>query len=284
MNQAGVGSSATGFYLSSRMRFVRDVMVPGVAFIGALFVPSQWITIAFVIVGQAHFAMTYLYQYRGQRMNAWYFVTFVALLGALTLYLFLLGESLLPIFLVVATLFSIHFALDEVTLHGERLDARTGTTVAGFVALFVAMMLALAFPVYPYTSLPFIVGVIILCGAATRLVARRHVSASEQYLWFVALLLCILGLGFGLLQQVLAMVILLHCFNWAFGYGERVKGDRARSHRYWIETFITLSVSLALYVAFVVLHVPFLKYFFLLVYYDAWAIAHIVLSFISRKR
>lgn len=284
MTESPAGAARQAFQLSGTMRMARDFMVPAVAFVGAFLVPNAWITIAFVVVGQAHFVMTYLYQYRGKRMNMWYVLTLVVLVGLLGMYLFFMGESLLPIFLVVATLFSIHFALDEVTLHGEMLDARTGTTVVGFVALFIAMMLALAFPVYPYTSLPLVVGVIIVCGAGTRLITRTRVSASEQYLWFVAVLLCVMGLGFGLLQQVLAMVILLHCFNWAFGYGERVKGDSGRVRRYWFETFLTLVASVALYATFVLLHVPFLKYFFLLVYYDAWAIAHIVLSFLARRR
>ncbi len=284
MTDSPVLAMRSGFQLSGTKRLLRDFFVPAMAFLGAFTIPNSWITIAFVVVGQAHFVMTYLYQYRGKRMNAWYLLTFGALLAALGLYLFLVGESLLPIFLAVATLFSIHFALDEVTLHGEVLDMRTGTTVIGFVALFIVMMLALAFPVYPFTSLPLIVGIIILCGVGTRLLTRARVSASEQYLWFVAVLLCVMGLGFGLLQQVLAMVILLHCFNWAFGYGERVREDSGRARRYWFETSLTLVASVALYATFVLLHVPFLRYFFLLTYYDAWAIAHIILSFTARRR
>jgi hypothetical protein len=274
----------SGFALPARLGMVRDGLIPLVAFGGAIFLPNTWITVAFVVVGQAHFAMTFLYQYRGKKMNTWYLCTAGVLALATLLYVLVWGELVVPIFLVVATLFSLHFALDEVTLHADTFTPRVISTVVGFVLLFVALMLSLVFPVYPFTLFPRVVAVLMVCGILVRLFSREPVARSEYYLWFVGSVLALMGIGLGLLQQVLAIVILLHCVNWMLGYGVRVQNDTKRARRYWLETLVTLLGSVLLYLLFTLAHVGILKYFFLLTYYDAWAIAHIVLSFRASKR
>ncbi len=259
----------------------RNLFFPIAVFVSAALLPLGWITAAFIVAGQAHFAMTYLYQYRGKRMNYRYFSLALFLFGAMLLYLTYAGEEVLPIFFVVAaSLFSAHFAFDEIHLHGSNLSRMEGATALGFVALFTSFMLYVAFPFSPFLELPFLIALIFGSWVLTRLVfSKASISRGEYYLWFVEIILVTLFFWLGLTLQTLAVIILLHGFNWAVGYGERVNWYPERKKKYWSETALTLGGSIILYVFFLTLNIEFLKYFFLLVYYDAWAIAHIVLSF-----
>ncbi len=274
----------SGFALRGVAAYLRDFAIPLVAFAAGMLLPERWIDITFVVFGQAHFAMTFLYQYRGKRMNRWYLVTAGILALAATLYVVVLGELLVPMFLVVATLFSLHFAFDEITLHEETLTLQRVVTAGTFVALFVAMMLDLVFAKQVTHSIALLIAVVALCGIGVRLGTGKAPSSSERYLWIVGAVLGVLGLVFGHLHQVLAIVIILHAINWMLGYGERLKSDEKRKTRYWIESFLTLGGSVLLYALFVLAHVSFLRFLFMFVYYDAWAIAHIVLSYRFARR
>lgn len=194
-------------------------------------------------------------------------------------YMFFVGEEVLPIFLVVATLFAAHFAFDEFHLAGEPMNLRKRATALLFVLVFVTMMLAMAFPgVTFFLPIAYATAIVFASWVVAQLLHRRSASTAERYLFFVAAILMTLGFGFGLLEQVLAVVILLHCANWMLGYGARVASDPTRRARYWRESALTLGGSIALYAAFRLLDVDALRYFFLLAYYDAWAIGHIILS------
>jgi hypothetical protein len=260
-------------------RFFRDAFLPIAALVLGATLPADWITIAFVVFGQAHFAMTFLYQYRGGKMTRRYLAIAAVLAAAAATYMLLSREAVLPIFLVVATLFAAHFAFDEFHLRGERATLHGAATAWAFVLVFVGMMLALAFPdIRAFGALAGALALSAGAWGAVRLV-RGSLSGTERYLLLVGAVLVALGMGFGFLHQVLAVVIILHCANWMLGYGDRVRSDTRRRRKYWIETALTLGGASALYAAFHFFGIDALRYFFLLAYYDAWAIGHIALSF-----
>ena len=118
---------------------VRDVAFPLVAIAAAALLSFGQVVMVFVIVGQAHFLMTYFYQYRGGRMTRNYVIVAGLLLLYSTWYL-LTAMSITPLVLLIGVLFSAHFAYDEFTLHNEKHSVLNILTVVGFTSLFASFV------------------------------------------------------------------------------------------------------------------------------------------------
>lgn len=258
----------------------RDALIPAASFACVFVLPESWITAAFLAVGQAHFAVGVLYQYRSGKIGARYAALALALLALLTLY-FVLSGAFYPIFLVAACLFGAHFAFDEFFLHGEEASESRVLTVLSFTALYFSLILytsVLPYPLLPLAAAAWLVAVILV-----RLARRgpSGVSRAERYLWLVGGLLALLVLLAPVVAQtLLALVILLHCFNWYADYGRKLadRGDRRKLFRYWREVGVSLGLSFGLYFLYIRLPIPILAIAFLPAYYDAWALGHFMLS------
>lgn len=255
---------------------IRDTLLPIAAFSSVFLLPAQWFLAGFLIIGQAHFAMTFLYQYRGGKVNQRYLIVLTALILLLVAY-FVIEGTFLPIFLLTATLFAAHFANDEFVLHDEEAAAGRTLLVLLFTALFCSLILYALFP----SLLPVSIitgGIFALC-AVIRLIGGRAKTHSERYLWLSGSLLLILTLGFGLAPEVLlSLIIILHCINWYLDYGKRTAHDSIKHARYWREVALTLVISSMLYALYVMYKVPFLQFAFLPMYYDAFALGHFALT------
>lgn len=254
---------------------LRDVFLPLTAFTAALLLPIGIITATFLVVGQAHFFMTFLYQYKGGKVNRRYI--FIALLLALSASVyFLLYGAYIPVFLVSGIAFGLHFAVDEFYLHKQKVEPQTYTTVLGFVLLYGALLFQVLGSAYSFLAVG--AGIFIASLIVVRLFLRQSFTRAERYLLFVGLLLFILAFVFHLVTQVLAVVILLHCANWIIGYGEKVHAQAVARSAYWRDTLITLAISCALYGLWVGGLLPVLSFLFLPMYWYVWALAHFVLS------
>lgn len=256
----------------------RDFLFPLIALAAGLAFPATWLIYTFLVIGQSHFWMTYIYQYRGGKIGRRYLLSVAFLASGTLAYLWFFGEQGFWIFLVVAFLFPIHFALDEFVLHKERSTLRTVTTAAGFTLLSFLIVLSEVVSEEWFIYLIYTVSALFFCGAAWRLFSNRaSVLKTERYLWCVGIALLILY-ACDRPEQALSVIILLHGLNWALAFGERVKSDIRKAREYWLLTAVTVVVSLAAFIVFLTFKMEYLQYFFAIVYYDAWAIAHIVLS------
>ncbi len=259
----------------------REYLFPLLALGAAALLPFQWIAYTFIVVGHAHFLMAYRYQYKAGKMNRGYALVALILLLGSVIY-FILDGSLLPILLVSGILFAFHFGLDEFTLHNEALTLRTVMSALGFALLFSALIAVVAFP--GLASLGIVAGILVAASITVR-VLRSHtpISAGERYLWIVESVLFVLAVILNLPQQVLGVVLLLHFANWYMGYAGKVRSHPVRAKEYWYTFAVTLLVPLVLFVLWKFGYLPFLSVFFGLAFYYAWAIAHIILSFMTMK-
>lgn len=110
--------------LQYRAGKLRDYVFPLIAALAVFALPFTYVMYAYILVGQAHFLMAYLYQYRGGKITKTYLFVALALGAAATLYL-TSGIGITPLFIIAGTIFSAHFALDQFTLHGEPLSPFT---------------------------------------------------------------------------------------------------------------------------------------------------------------
>lgn len=261
----------------ARMTFslARDFGLPLVTFAAALWVAPALITALFLVVGQAHFFMTFVYQYKGKKMNVRY-LTFAFLCLLIAVGYFLLIGAYVPVFLLSGIAFGLHFAVDEFFLHRETITPGSYTTILGFMMLYGALILQVLgkdVSVLPYIAATFIVAQIVV-----RALLRQPFSSAERYLLFVAVLLFALAVLLGLWMQVLAVVILLHCANWIIGYGQKVHAHVTYRRAYWRDTVLTLGLSFGLYLLWHFEYLPVLSLLFLPMYWYAWAILHFILS------
>lgn len=259
---------------------LRDYGLPVAAVAATLALPFAYIMWAYLVVGHAHFLMAYLYQWRGKKMDARYLLLSALLLLAAGWYFLVAGAGVVPILVAAGILFALHFAIDEFTLHGERLDGRAWMSVAGFTLLFSSLILLVALPGFaaaPFAALGLFLGFI----ALRFLVSRAKPTAGERYLWFTGALLAALALGFGLPESILGVLLLLHFANWYVGFGKRLRPRPERARTYWKEVAVTLGACLALFALYRFFGASMLAVFFGLGAYYAWAIAHILLSFVS---
>lgn len=268
-----------GFAVQDKgLGLLRDMALPATAVAAAIALPFHYLVHAFIIVGQAHFLMAYLYQYRGKRMDRRYLLAALAIGVSLVTYFVVYGE-LLPLLIVISLLFSFHFAWDEIALHDEDMTRGRLTTVIGFTASFFLLTLLFAFPQVswlPGAAIGVALGTICL----RFLLERAKPARGELYIWFVQALLFMIALSFGLPGHVLAVIVLIHVANWYIAYGVRLSSNPTRARTYWKEVVLLLLISTILFFVYMELRIPALAILFGLGPYYAWAIAHILLSYV----
>lgn len=258
---------------------IRDYGFPLLALLAGTMMPFTAILMLYVVTGQAHFFMGYLYQYRAGKMTRIY-VFVAALLAVLASLYFAYIGALLPLILAVGVFFSAHFAHDEILLHGETRTRGKILTVLGFTLYFSALVCTYIVP--SLSSYAVYALFIPVCVAAARfLVDKSPIGASERYLWMVELVIFLVALVSGNPGGVLGVIVLLHVANWYVGVGGRVAGNSARTRSYWTEVVVSLAVVAALFALYVYGIAPMLGLLFKVPFYYAWAIAHIVLSFVA---
>ncbi len=260
------------FSLSSA---ARDGLLPVLVFSLALLADIKTIILLFVIVGQAHFFMAFLYQYKGKKMNRRYLGVAAVLLILASIYFIYIG-LLIPVFLVTSIAFGLHFAMDEFYLHGEKNGPNTFVSLLGFMLLYSSIVFQILGP--GYGLLPVFAGVFVFAHVVVRIFRRKPFSGAERYLLFVGCLTLILGAGLQLWITIPGIISLLHCFNWVIGYAQRVQGHAAARFSYWKNTLATLALSIGLYSLWIITDAPILAFLFLPLYWYAWALAHFVLS------
>lgn len=261
---------------------VRDYLFPLAAFLFVFLVPLSWYVAGFLILGQAHFAISFLYQYRAGKVNRQYGILAVLFL-LISIAYFATGGGYNLIFLVATFFFGVHFAFDEFFLHGEATTTATRISAWVFVLLFFAMIVYTMFPdARPFA---FAVGLIFPAYVLVRVGSRRLPSAAERYLWLVGVIIFTLTFAFSVRAEILLAVIsILHQTNWYVDYGRRIAdtGDAAKLGKYWGEIALSLFVSSVLYLFYMFGGVSVLRFLYLPVYYYAFALAHFGLS--VRKR
>ena len=256
----------------------RDIFVPLAAVLATFLLPIMWIVTLYIVVGQAHFLTAYRYQYKGRRMNFLYISVAAVLAAGLGWYLVHQGP-IAPLLAVSGILFALHFALDEFTLHSEKLSFEKLLTASAFTALFAGLVIH--FVTRLPAMIPIVFGIFVLGCIVVRISTRKKISLAELYLGYVGILIVVLSFLFNLPGSILGIILLLHFVNWYVGYGGRVRGNPSRAQSYWLEVFETLAIMVVLYGAYVLGHQGYLFAFFGIGSYYAWAIAHIVLSFIA---
>lgn len=183
-----------------------------------VFTPQMTIT-AVVVLGQAHFGLTYFYQARAGKITRRYCMKYLLAVLAIGLFLAATDYSIRALLLLTGSIFSIHFIADEAHLLELRQSPLTRALSALFTLTYGSYILA---QTYGIDITPYPAG-LLLCIAL--LYAWKQRSFREWYFAALGITLSVVLLSQWAVpyEKILASIILLHYARWYYGYFLRLE-------------------------------------------------------------
>ena len=241
----------------------------------------------FIMLGQSHFLLAYLYQWRAGKMTTPYLSLYVVLATAFFYTGIFFGfSSWLVVF--TGTLFAAHFFIDEFRM--AQLPFSVGRIFVGaaFIVPFFAI-LANSFIDFNALFETFFISVLFLCIGVV-LVSLQHPWTRTDFFLVIAA-----GVSFFLLsmppapEYVLGFIILFHYIRWYFYYFFCLEHDPSRRRTYI--QHVTL-FNIAVFVLYFIYgfsffkwnNTGFLEYFFDPNCFYLWTVLHILFSYIPLVR
>jgi hypothetical protein len=187
-----------------------------------LFLPAQYFLLAFVMLGQGHFLMTYLYQWKGGKIGGRYLAAYAVALGLLA-YLATFVLPLPVLLLITGSVFALHFFYDEARLYARDNSVSLGMVWYPALLFFLVLIKIL----YAFDVLPVIVvGTLLLVLQVARRGAGDdpHPTTRRYMAAFAAVLLAMLILPLSIpATAVLGAIILYHYMSWYVHYFFRLQ-------------------------------------------------------------
>lgn len=251
-----------------------------------LFSPPNVVRL-FIVLGQSHFLLAYLYQWRAGKMTTPYLSLYVVLATVFFYTGIFFGFSgWLVVF--TGTLFAAHFFIDEFRM--AQLPFSIGR--AGIGAAFIAPYLAIltnAFIGFNALFETFFISVLFLCVGAA-LVSLQHPWTRTDFFMVIAA-----GSSFFLLsmppppEYLLGFIILFHYIRWYFYYFFCLEHNLSRRRTYMQHVIL---INIAVFVLYFIYgfsffrwnNTGFFEYFFDPNFFYLWTVLHIFFSYIPLVR
>jgi hypothetical protein len=242
------------------------------------FLPANYFFLAFVMLGQGHFLMTYLYQWKAGKIGTRYMIAYAVALTVLAV----LAAYFLPLpflLLITGSVFALHFFYDEARLHARDNGISLGLVWYPAFLFFLVLVKIL----YTVDLLPAIViGTLlfVLQSARSQTVPASHASTAMYMHIFSAILLFLLIFPIAIpATAVLGAIILYHYMSWYVHYFFRLR-DGGRPLRPYIKNGILVNaLVISSFAAFLVLAPGYAKnafsFFFAEQYFYMWTLLHI---------
>ena len=234
--------------------------------------------VTFIVLGQGHFLLAYLYKWRAGRIKpsglTWYLLLAVVIFS---LPLFFTPET---IFLLAAVLFSVHFFFDEARiLEGE--DQKVS-----LLAMLPPIGLFLSLVAYKELDIDLVPAAII--GSVITLLgllnSKDSTAAANPNVWYVN----VFAVFFAFLylldvplsgETIFGAIIVMHIVTWYIYYYHKTYSRLDVNSRYITDVLLINVAILILFFGYVNSEsFNLLAYFFEPVYYYCWAMLHIVSS------
>lgn len=235
----------------------------------------------FIVMGQGHFLLAYLYQWRagkiGWRYGALYAIVFSGLLIA---YQFI-PEPKLWTFLIAGSIFAIHFFVDEYFLAKIALSLERILLGVVFVGLYGALLLrALYFFEIPYVLAT--VAILLLIPLGAQALRERALSVVDLAFMLASGVLVVLLVNPQVLSlhAALGSIILAHYMRWYLHFYARLKtnSDQSRLKKYLVDVAVVNALVITLFGVYVMFQDSFLRFAFEPTFFFIWTILHVLFS------
>lgn len=235
----------------------------------------------FIVMGQGHFLLAYLYQWRagkiGWRYGALYAAAFTLLLIAYQY----IPEPKLWTFFVAGSIFAIHFFVDEYFLAKITLTLERILLGSTFIGLYSMLLLrALYFVTIP--GVLVVIAGILLIPLIVQIVRTRVLPFTDGIfiLGSFVLLLLLVQPHVISLHAALGFIIFAHYFRWYLHFYMRLKAspDQARFKKYLVDVAVVNALVVILFGIFVMYPGSILQFAFAPTFFFMWTILHVLFS------
>lgn len=251
------------------------------ALIAVAFLTPAGIMSTFIVLGQGHFLLAYLYQWRagkiGWRYGALYAIAFSVLLIA---YQFI-PEPKLWTFLIAGSIFSVHFFVDEYFLAKIAWSIERILLGVVFVGLYGALLLRALYFIEIPDAAP-IIALLLLVPLVAQSIRERSLQLVDVVFMLAASVLVVLLVQPYVisLHAALGCTILAHYVRWYLHFYGRLKtnSDQARLKKYLIDVVVVNVLVVALFGVYVLYRDSLLRYAFEPTFFFIWTILHVLFS------
>ncbi len=244
--------------------------------------PEQMVT-AFIVLGQGHFIIAYLYQKKAGKMP-WFFIVFQLLLMMALVAWVAYGATLRVTLLLTGSLFLLHHFNDEIRLSGLSTSAITWIAgIAPGVAYLGLLLNATTQSFNPtlYAAVSsgigcFTLGYVLYRGSFKEQLFACYAAA----IWLAAIAFLLLSPTI-VLPYLFGSLILYHYMEWYLYYGVKLWGDMNKFTRYIKEIVVVYVLLVGGYVLLSMVGATFLfEVLFTQMYFYAATIVHIIMSLV----
>lgn len=248
--------------------------------------PPNYVWDCVIVIGLAHFALSYLYQYKAGKIKKRYLAPYSIML----LIVFYMAFNYTVFFTVLVTaFFLLHYFFDEFKLRQEK----PSIEYFSIILILVVMLSGWSFdfltggnvtPLLTYLS----IAISCFCLALKAFIGRIEVLWNCSYLWF---LLCLLGVFLTMeftghrphVNEGVGFIILLHCITWYIRLGMRFKKDCAIIFRSYLRRVLLTNFIFILGYYIVVIEGERQGFFYDGVYHPIgfyiWSFMHLITTF-----
>lgn len=245
------------------------------ALTAVLILSRHQIVDAFIVFGQGHFLLAYLYQWRAGKVGHTYLTLY-----ATASFVLILGLACLPdiyewSLIVAGTIFAAHFFFDEYFIHQISTEWKRQSLGVVFIALFCSVLVQSAFGISFATA-----AIVLAIAAITLFVMGNRETVDIFFLGCTALLAAMLVIPWILsIEVMLGFIVLFHYARWYTHFYFRLRTHAERFREYVRDVVVINGFIVALFAVFVASsRSTILVYMFAPTYFYAWTILHVLFS------
>lgn len=235
----------------------------------------------FVVLGQAHFFLTYLYQARAGKIGWTYLVLYVIAVSALFGAAAYSGDARAWTFVLAGSIFAVHFFADEMMMHSMPLTRSRKMLGASFVILYGGLLVREAYEIEMSPIVYLVAGVGVVPLVLERL-RERSIQIPDMFMLSgIVVLFCIFLVPWSVsLASALGFIILFHYARWYLFMFFRfyTEAGKPRLYGYVRDIVLMNALAMAAYATYRLGGIEFLRYLFNPTYFYIWTVLHVLFS------
>lgn len=233
-----------------------------------------------IFLGQAHFFLTYLYQYKNKKINRNYLIKFTVFFFILLAFYFIFLNG---IFLIKFTsgLFVFHFLLDEFYLDNNELNKAQVFKILPILFSYLVFIFNDCFEeIYIFKILAIMS---LLYFLFLTVVKNKMFMLNDVYLVFYSLVIVSSIFSNWLLikENSMFFIVVLHYFNWYSYNYFKLRNNIIILKKYIVNVLLVNAVTGVLFIDyfFIGIGLPFLFLFFSPTFFYLWTLMHLFVTF-----
>ncbi|MCF7816191.1 MAG: hypothetical protein K9M10_04285 [Candidatus Pacebacteria bacterium] len=256
--------------------------------VGVIAIEKSLLLSLIIVLGQGHFILTYIYQYKKGKITKkyLYFYPLFFIITFSTIALFYQRNIFVDFFTLAAgMIFVFHYFNDEFHLSGlkriERYSFGLGAVLFSFLSVFISMVFNIHYiKIIPLVILSLLLFSIFIYKEYSNKKENRNISLFVFVLLNVFIPMYLLFTEKGTLVQLWGFIILFHYLRWYIYYYLKFKNDEKEFLPYLVKIFTVNIIVIFLYILYSTNYIfgTYLTVFFNQIFFYGWTLMHIIFT------